>query len=315
LIYVSAEKVYMDGKFTDAIPLFDKYTGKFPDGRYLINADFYRGESYLKTDNKDKAFVNYEDIVHRPPSQFTELALVRLCDLTYEKEEWKKALIYFTELYDRAELKTNISKALFGMMDINYKLGNYDLSRQAAIDLLKTAKLNPAQKAQAHYYIAMSFFKTGKYDNAVDELTILANDPMRKEGAEAKFRIIQIQYQQKKYDKVENSVFDFAKTNTPHQYWLGRSFILLANVYAQKENFVQAKATLQSIIDNYSKNDDGIKELAKTKLEQIEMQEKAKKEHVENPEKLNIDYTKDAKKDLFEPDSLYNENKHENQEN
>ena len=78
---------------------------------------------------------------------------------------------------------------------------------------------------------------------------------------------------------------------------------------------MQAKATLQSIIDNYSKDDDGIKELAKTKLEQIETQEKAKKEQVENPEKLNIDYTKDAKKDLFEPDSLYNENKPNTEDN
>ena len=312
LTYVAAEKVYMEGKFSDAIPLFDKYTNKFPDGRYLINADFYRGESYLKTGDKDKAYTDYEDVVHRPPSQFTELALVRLCDLTYEKEEWKKSLIYFTELYDRAELKTNISKALSGMMDVNYKLGNYDLSRQAAIELLKTAKLNPEQKAQAHYYIAMSFYKTEKFDNAMDEFTMLANDPMRKEGAEAKFRIIQIHYRQKKYDKVENEVFDFAKTNTPHQYWLGKSFILLAGVYAQKENFVQAKATLQSIIDNYSKDDDGIKEMAKAKLEQVEAMENAKKEKVENPEQLNIDYTKDVKNNLFEPDSLYNE-KHQDE--
>lgn len=307
LTYVAAERVYMKGDFVKAIPLFNKYTNKFPDGRYLINADFYRGESYLKTDKKDEAFTDYEDIVHRPPSQFTELSLVRLCDLLYEKGKWKKALIYFTELYDRAELKTNISKALFGMMDINYKIGNYDLTQQAAIELLKTAKLNPAQKTKAHYYIAMSFFKTEKFDNAIDEFTILANDPMRKEGAEAKFRIIQIQYQRKEYDKVENNVFNFAKTNTPHQYWLGRSFILLANVYAQKENFVQAKATIQSIIENYSRDDDGIKELAKTKLEQIIAQENVKKEKVENPEKLNIDYTKDIKTDLFEPDSLYNE--------
>ncbi len=315
LTYVASEKVYMDGRFSEAIPLFNKYITAFPDGRYVMNADFYRGESYLKIGDKDKAYVDYEDIVHRPPSQFTELALVRLCDLTYEKEDWKKALIYFTELYDRASLKTNLSKALFGMMEINYKLGNYDLSRQAAIELLKTAKLNPAQKANAHYYIAMSFFKTEKFNNAMDEFTMLANDPMRKEGAEARFRIIQIQYQQKVFDKVENSVFEFAKTNTPHQYWLGRSFILLADVYAQKENFVQAKATLQSIIDNYSNDNDGIKELAKSKLEQVEAQENAKKEKIANPEELNIDYTKDLKKDdLFKPDSLYNENTPKNDE-
>lgn len=304
LSYVAAEKVYMDGRFSDAIPMFTKYIVNYPDGRYLINADFYLGESYLKTDNKDNALKAYEDMVHRPPSQFTELALVRLSDLTYEKEDWKTALIYYTELYDRAELKTNITKALSGMMDINYKLGNYDLARAAAIEMMKVAKLNPAQKANVHYYIAMTFFKTQKYDNAVDEFNLLANDPMRKEGAEAKYRLIQILYQNEEYDKVENEVFKFAKTNTPHQYWLGRSFVLLADVYAKNKNFVQAKATLQSIIDNYNKKDDGIIELAKSKIEEIEKIENQKKEPVANKEKLNIDYTNDVNNQLFIPDTL-----------
>ena len=203
------------------------------------------------------------------------------------------------------------------MTDINYKLGNYDLTRKAAIELLKTGKLNPDQKAKLHYYIAMSFFKTERYDDAIDELTLLGNDPMRKEGAEARFRIIQIYYIKKEFEKVENSVFDFAKTNTPYQYWLGRSFILLANVYAQEENFIQAKATLQSIIDNYSEQEDGIIEMAKEKLEQVIIQENKKNEKKDNTNDLNIDYTKTIKENnLFSPDSLYNEhNEHTEEKN
>lgn len=312
LTYAAAEKVYMNGNYEKALALLSKYINKFPDGRYIINANFYSGESYLKTGNKEKAFTAYENVVHRPPSQFIELSLVRLCDLAYEKEDWKKALIYFTELYNRAELKANIRKALFGMTDINYKLGNYDLTRKAAIELLKTDKLNPDQKAKLHYYIAMSFFKTERYDDAIDELTLLGNDPMRKEGAEARFKIIQIYYIKKEFEKVENSVFDFAKTNTPYQYWLGRSFILLANVYAQEENFIQAKATLQSIIDNYSEQEDGIIEMAKEKLEQVIIQENKKNEKKDNTNDLNIDYTKTIKENnLFSPDSLYNEHTEE----
>ena len=53
-----------------------------------------------------------------------------------------------------------------------------------------------------------------------------------------------------------------------------RSYILLADISAAKGDFAQAKATLNSIIDNY-KGDPALVELAKQKLEQIEQMEKS----------------------------------------
>jgi sensor histidine kinase regulating citrate/malate metabolism len=69
---------------------------------------------------------------------------------------------------------------------------------------------------------------------------------------------------------------DFAKNNTPHQYWLAQSFILLSDIYVQKEDLFQAKATLQSVIDGYSVQDDGVIDLANSKLLAIIKAEKAK---------------------------------------
>jgi len=53
-----------------------------------------------------------------------------------------------------------------------------------------------------------------------------------------------------------------------YDYWVTKTFILLADNYvALKDNF-QAKATLQSIIENY-KGDDDILPTAKQKLDQL----------------------------------------------
>jgi Flp pilus assembly protein TadD len=63
-------------------------------------------------------------------------------------------------------------------------------------------------------------------------------------------------------------VFDLAKEMPNYDYWIAKTYILLADNYrALKDNF-QAKATLQSIIDNY-KADDEILPTAKQQLQAI----------------------------------------------
>ena len=68
-----------------------------------------------------------------------------------------------------------------------------------------------------------------------------------------------------------------------HPYWLVKSFILLADIYAEKGNLFQAKATLQSIVDNY-KGDQKLMDEASQKLALVKKAEANKsKLKRENP--------------------------------
>jgi hypothetical protein len=50
-------------------------------------------------------------------------------------------------------------------------------------------------------------------------------------------------------------VFEVINQVPSYDYWIAKSFILLADIYVVNGNTVQAKATLQSIIDNYEGSD------------------------------------------------------------
>ena len=56
--------------------------------------------------------------------------------------------------------------------------------------------------------------------------------------------------------------------STPHAYWLARSFVLLADLYASQGRNAEAKQYLVSLQSNYSADDD-IKTLIEERLNNL----------------------------------------------
>jgi hypothetical protein len=107
------------------------------------------------------------------------------------------------------------------------------------------------------------------------------------EGAESKYRVAEILYILKQYQEAENTVFQFIDLNTPHQYWMAKSFILLSDLYLLRDDAFQAVQTLQSIIDYYEVNNDGILELAIRKKAEI-LKKQESQEEQEPQEEMEI---------------------------
>lgn len=157
---------------------------------------------------------------------------------------------------------------------------NEDKQLQQAADgatkLISTEKASAELLREAHYIKGKSLYALGDLDGAFAELAQIATNVRTKEGAEAKYMKAQIAYQQKKLDVVEKEVLNFAEMNTPFQYWIGKSFLLLGKTYLDKDDAFQAKATVQSVLDGYTIKDDGIVEEGSKLLKEIEAAELAK---------------------------------------
>ena len=169
-----------------------------------------------------------------------------------------------------------LQDARIGMLRCAFEQKQYTDIPAIASSILSAEKLPDELERETHFKLAKSLYALGKTDEALVEFARVADNLKTAEGAEAKYMKISIYYQKKDYQKAESEVFDFAEKNTPHQYWLAKSFILLADVYASKDDFFQAKATLNSVIDGYSNTTDGIIDEATAKLNQLVKSEKDK---------------------------------------
>jgi len=297
LTYRTAEKLYMRGDYDKSKELFANYINKFPKGKYLLNANFYKAECNFQAGEESEALESYTYVASQEKSEFTEEALLKATNIAYTQGKYKEAINLYKKLIKYADNKSNIAKANVGIMRSYYNLKDYDNSVKSAINVLKNPDISDNMYREAHYTIACSFYKKKNYKAAFDEYQLLAEDVTTNEGAEAKYRLAEIYMKNGELDDAEAEINDFRTQNTSNKYWLAKAYILWADIFKAKNDYFYATATLQSIIDNYGNKSDGIVEEATNKLVSFE-------DEMEEDEDLDEAASENVLQEINEIDNL-----------
>ncbi|HYW96040.1 MAG TPA: tetratricopeptide repeat protein [Bacteroidales bacterium] len=293
LLYAAAENTYLDGECEAAVRDLDTYLQRFPNGAFLLNANYYRADCLLKLNKADDAFSSLEYIVDQPANMFTEPALVAASRIAFNRGDYNRAAGLYKKLVTLGENKSNINEAEVGLMRSYAKLNEYQNTIDAANQVLLQDKLEPSVAREAKYLVAHAYFKQNDTPAAYDWYSRIDDEVNSEQGAEAKYRTAEIDYNRGNADKAEKEIFEFIDMNTPHQYWMGKAFLLLSEIYLSKNDDFQAVQTLESIINYYTTEDDGIK------AEAI----KRKNEITNRVDKENAPVAPDSL--ISEPDSLF----------
>ena len=115
---------------------------------------------------------------------------------------------------------------------------------------------------------------------SLEKTTELSKD---KNGAEAQYYIGLILHQQEDYVNSNEALYAIPEQYGMYPEWLDKGFLLVAENFIAIKEYFQAKATLQSIIDNSS--DESTIEKASERLDWVEDEES--KEIVLVPDSLN----------------------------
>lgn len=295
LNYTASYKVYMSADYNKASELFLKYVDKYKEsGIFYVNASYYLAECYNQLSQHDKAVGYYKNVILKQSTEFTEPSLVKLSDWNYMKGNYQEAADYYTKLDQVAQYDNNRMMARAGRMHSYYKLNDLPEARKAAISLLSAGKIPDELFRVAHFIIGKDAFANNSLEEAADEFNLISGECKTIEQAEAKYLVALIYFRQTQPELAEKEIFDFVKKNTPHQYWLAKAFILLADIYLQRNDSYQAKATLQSVLDNYKNKTDGIHDEAMLKLKAIaDAEAKSQNEQNEVPQmEINLDNSK-----------------------
>ncbi len=274
LTYMAAERLYMSGD-PGALSQLERYLQQFPRGSFATNANFYLAELLYKEGNYTRANEHYSFVAQQPGNIFSEQALSRASELTYNAGDYEKSLEFFDRLERVAGSKWNQLKAYTGQMRCNFNLKRYNDAIVAAGKVKKSEVANEVWIKEADFISGKSQYMNGNQNGALESLRAVSADTKLEQGAEAKFLVAEILYKQNQKQKSEEEIMDFISKGTPYQFWLGKAFILLSDIYLDKGDDFQAKHTLRSVVENYGNENDGVKSEASRKLAEIEAREKA----------------------------------------
>lgn len=291
LTYRAAEKLYM-GNDKKALNQLERYLNQFPNGSFALNSHFYLAELLYTGGEVAKALTNYEYVIAQPDNFFTETALSKAGGLYYNAGNYLQALTCFERSSRISGSANNSLNAQTGIMRSQYKLANYQTCIEAALQVIASEKVSDILKRETNYLLATSYYKTGNKDKAFPILSKLSIETNSAEGAESKFLVADILYERQRLKEAEAEIMDFIDKNSPHQYWLAKSFLLLSDIYLKNGDEFQAKHTLKSIQDNYTEQNDGIMDSTRQKLQLIEANEAIQTKNQSKPLEINIKGTR-----------------------
>ncbi|HKK42190.1 MAG TPA: hypothetical protein VJ963_07260, partial [Bacteroidales bacterium] len=207
----------------------------------------------------------------------TEPSLLEVADILYGKEEYDRAYEYYKRLEDIATTDADKLKAMRGELRSAYEAEDADKTMEAAGNILAAPNMPEELVREANFMDAKANYSRNNLDEALKYFRKVATEVTTAEGAESKYRVAEILYRKGQVADAEKVINEFVNQSTPHQYWMARMFLLLADISIKKGDMLQARATLQSLRDYYTIDNDGILDEVRSKLDSLNTGNNAEK--------------------------------------
>ncbi|HVM89460.1 MAG TPA: tetratricopeptide repeat protein [Puia sp.] len=268
LAYQEAEVQFNDGNFTDAAKKFEQYIGKYPDGKYSLEANYYKSEIYYNQKDWNKAVTGYEAVADRAPNKFAEKSILQAAHLNFfELKDYANAEKYFIRLKDFATTQENKMEAMRGLLRSQYQLQKWSDATGNAQDLLNQKNISTDDRVIANMILAKSYQSNNQCETALQYFRAAASLSKAAYGAEARYEIASCLYSQNQLKDAEKAAFEVINKSGSYELWVTKSYLLLGDVYFKEKDYFNAKATYQSIIDNAKMED--LRLQAKQKLNEV----------------------------------------------
>lgn len=290
--FESAKNLYFTQKYQQAVQRLQEFVDNYPDNANVGEARYYIAESYYRSDQIDKALEVYYDIAEEGTSSRLNRSVQRIAELEESRENYREAIQYYNRLAALAGNKREQFNAWSGMMTSYYALGQNNESLLDSVNyyaelILEKGNVSAAAENMAMLYQGKVAYEKENYDKAIDSFLKTLNTAKDEYGAEAQYLMALIQYDQEKYAESIETLYDLNKNFSLYENWLGLSFLLIAENYIALEENFQAKATLNSLIENSPLP--SIREQAEQKLQALDKMEADKEAEERRQDSLQIE--------------------------
>jgi tetratricopeptide (TPR) repeat protein len=274
VFYAAAEAQYASGKYDKAAEAMGNYLKQYPAGMFAMKAHFYKAESHIQNKEYADALKDYDYVLAREWSDFTEPAAKNAAAVAYAKAYYPEAEHYYGVLRNNAIEKNNVLTAYKGLMLSSFSQDKFAAAEGYADTLLALPETDESSRQEIALVKGKVALQAKDYAKAAPffEQAALSRNPDI--AAEAVYRQAGILLAQDKLKEAEAAAGKAIQQTSSNVYWNVKSYLLMADVFIKQKDFFNARATLQSVLKN--SNNEALKKEAAQKLEEVKQLEKSK---------------------------------------
>tara|TARA_B100001758_G_scaffold243937_2_gene254527 strand:+ start:4572 stop:7679 length:3108 start_codon:yes stop_codon:yes gene_type:complete len=270
LTYNAAFMKFSELNYNVAKRAFDNYLEKFKTGIFINDATYYNAISSLMIGDSISSINLYKKVIEFSVPQYQEPALLFLARESYAQDNYTLSNNYYFRLLDYASSNSVKREAVIRLMHGYEYLDNsvaFDYAKQVVV----LEKVDDWLLSKAYIIIARNEFALGNYAKSKSTFEKVIRLSKYDQGAEAKYHLAYLIFLDEKIELAEKMIFELSEEYS-NDHYIAKGFILLSDIYVLQKNLFQAKATLESIIDNHDGEE--IVNVARKKWEKIVENEK-----------------------------------------
>ncbi|MEM9981052.1 MAG: tetratricopeptide repeat protein, partial [Bacteroidota bacterium] len=264
--FEAAKNVYFAQNYPKAIQVLELFLQEHPESELAYDATYYLAEAYYRNNNPAEALRYHEQVVAAQKSSSYTRSLQRTAELIKQEKGIAATIPYYRLLSQAAVNKREEAIAWTGLIEGYYQTTQYDSTLYFASKTLAQSS-NQTAINTANLYKGKVAYAQDDLDTALNTFLQTTNTAKDERGAEAQYRLAEVLYQQKQYKQSIEALFELNDRYRTYAYWRGKAYLLIADNYIALDEIFQAKATLNSIIDNAE--DKALVVEAKKKLDQL----------------------------------------------
>lgn len=251
LVFNTGVDRFYGGEYEAARDQFSTYINDYPGGANYYEALLMRARTYRELGQMEEALTDYNTVFKAiPKNSFTQVALLEAADIKFTQQKFNPALELFRLLEQTAEKLENKTEARFGMAKCYRALGSFG----DAVTTLQPVVDDVAQPLETRLRAALEVgtaqYEQKRFVEAKQTLESVVQQSDTEYGARAQYTLSKVFFDQGKYAETKEAVLVVANKYPTYNYWKAKAFLVAAQADIRLNNQFQARATLESLVNN-----------------------------------------------------------------
>lgn len=265
LAFQAAENDYISSGATAKL---NNYMTDYPQGADVAQAMYYLADAAWNSGKAEEAREYALKLLHtHPDSEVAEDATLIKAGAESALGKTETAYSTYKDLETRASGSNMLREARLGLMRTAADLGKNAETVNAADKLLaSTASNSAADVNEIKFMRGMANNALGNYDKAYADWKELATNTSDLYGAKSAYYLADSMFGRGHVKDAKAAADKLISSDTPHQYWLARGFILYSDILRKEGNKFEADEYLKSLRQNYPGTEADIFEMIDSRL-------------------------------------------------